>query len=91
MRSTAARGSGAHVLAEVDREVGLAVGLVGRERAARHLAQDARSDRREPRALRRARRLVATKRRTACAAGVVAHVERAVLADHPSTGHIRAM
>ena len=45
MRSTAARGSGAHVLAEVDGDVRLAIALVGGERGARHLAQDALRDR----------------------------------------------
>ena len=40
-----------HVLAEIDREVGFAIVLVGGERRARHLAQDLLADGREPRAI----------------------------------------
>ena len=83
MRSTAARGSGATSSQKSIARSRLAVVLVGGERAPGHRGEDLLADGREPRAVlgaRVARR--PTKRLTSLRARrVVAHVERAVLAD----------
>ena len=70
------------VFAVIDRQIGLAIGLVRRKRASRNRAHDFVGDRGEPHPSRCA--LVCGNRKTPderVRLGVVAHIERAVFAD----------
>ena len=72
-----------HVLAIVDREIALAVGLVGRERGARNGGKDALAEPGEPRALLDPhRRFVEEAANQVPPVALVAEIEGAVLADH---------
>jgi len=81
-----------YVLAKIDRQVGLAIELVGGQRRAGDRGQDAIAHCRQPVAIRRPFLVRCEKALHQLAGGrVVAEIERAVLAHHASTGHMRAI
>ena len=94
IRSTCLRRQRRDVLAEIDREVGLAIVLVGGERRTRHRGEDLLADARQLRAMGRARSASSTtnrltslrdeSRRSACRT-------RRSRRRRASTGHMRAM